>query len=79
MASETERKKREAEFDNNFVRNISEIVYRDRLGEDDTRRMLLKDGDSGEKLRERSVSYDSLTRSYLRAFKSARRNQAEAI
>lgn len=59
--------KREAEFDAEQVRNISEAVYRDRLGPKDEARMLEQDGDGGKKLRERAGSYDALTRSYLRA------------
>ena len=47
------------------VRDISEAVYRLRLGKDDTQRMLAKDNDDGAKLRERAESYDSLTRAYL--------------
>lgn len=49
------------------VRDISERVYRDRLGESDVASMIAKDGDGGLKLRERAVSYDALSRCYLRA------------
>lgn len=49
------------------VRDVSEAVYRMRLGKDDVRRMLEKDGDGGVKLRERAEVYDSLTRDYMRA------------
>ena len=59
--------KREPEFDPKMVRDISETVYRERLGEGGADRMIEKDADSGEQLRERAGSYDSLTRSYLRA------------
>ena len=65
--SAQEAKKREPEFDNEVVRDISEAVYRDRLGAEDVLRMIAKDGDTGQKLRDRSSSYDSLTRSYTRA------------
>ncbi|RPH48875.1 hypothetical protein EHM76_00295 [bacterium] len=47
------------------VRDISEKVYRVRLGDDDVRRMLEKDDDGGKKLRSRAGSYDPLTRAYL--------------
>ncbi len=50
-----------------LVRDISERVYRDRLGAGEVASMIAKDGDGGVKLRERSVSYDALTRAYLRA------------
>lgn len=49
------------------VRDISERVYRIELGPVDTARMIAKDKDNGEKLRNRAKSYDSLTRSYLKA------------
>lgn len=63
-------KKREPEFDAGLVRAISEAVYRERLGEGGAARMIAEDADDGEALRERSASYDSLTRSYLRAIKA---------
>jgi hypothetical protein len=66
-------KKREPEFDVEHVRDISERVYRDLLerdsGEGAVARMIAKDCDSGEKLRDRAGQYDRLTRSYLRALK----------
>lgn len=46
-----------------YVRDISEAVYRVRLGEDDTARMIAVDG--AEKLRKRAACYDILTRVYL--------------
>ena len=52
---------------NEWVRDISEAVYRDRLGADDTARMIAKDGDTGQKLRNRAGGYDSLTRTYIAA------------
>jgi hypothetical protein len=50
------------------VRDISEAVYRHRLG-DGGKRMVELDGDDGTKLRARAIVYDSLTRSYLKVFK----------
>lgn len=54
-------------FAADYIRDISEKVYRDQLGADDTARMIEKekDKDNGQKLRNRAASYDSLTRSYL--------------
>ena len=49
------------------IRDISVQVYMDRLGKDDTKRMLEKDADAGKKLRGRAAAYDPVTRSYLRA------------
>lgn len=48
-----------------FIRDLSERVYRRELGEDDTRRMIEKDKDNGERLRARAMSYDKLSRAYL--------------
>ena len=56
------------EFTDEEVRKYSEHVYRQRLGEGDTKSMIAKDGDNGEKLRNRSKAYDQLSRCYLRAF-----------
>jgi hypothetical protein len=61
--------KRDAEFPPDLVSKISEVVYRERLGPGGAESMIKKDGDDGSKLRGRSSSYDSLTRSYLRAIK----------
>lgn len=51
------------------VAAISEAVYRRRLiadsGKDAPKRMIEKDGDNGEKLRNRARAYDPLTRVYL--------------
>ncbi len=47
------------------IRDISETVYRLRLGDEDVARMSKKDADNGEKMRERAASYDTLTRAYL--------------
>jgi len=65
------RPKSEPEFDANRVRDVSELVYRDRLGPVECANMIEKDGDGGAKLRERAGSYDSLTRCYLRALRDA--------
>jgi hypothetical protein len=62
------KKVRVPEFDETLVRNLSEHVYRQRLGEEDTASMLEKDGDGGAKLRERAKCYDAFSRDYLRAF-----------
>lgn len=48
-----------------FIRDLSEKVYRESLGADDTARMIEKDKDSGEKLRARAACYDKLSRTYL--------------
>jgi len=52
--------------DAKVVRDISERVYRERLGKDATARMIGDDGDGGVKLRARAGSYDGLTRVYMR-------------
>lgn len=56
-------------YDSNFIRDISEKVYKMRLrqesGSDAVERMTAEDGDAGEKLRNRAVIYDGLTRVYL--------------
>lgn len=49
------------------VRDISVAVYKERLGPTETASMLENDGDGGAKLRHRAASYDSLTRSYMKA------------
>ncbi len=66
--SETKRKGRAKEFDDTTVRDLSEHVYRQRLGDDDLATMLEKDADDGTKLRARAGAYDQLSRCYLRAF-----------
>ncbi len=51
-----------------FIRDLSEKVYRAKLeGEckGNVERMIEKDGDQGQKLRGRAVSYDALSRGYL--------------
>lgn len=50
-----------------YIRDLSEKVYRSRLGEQGAARMMSDDKDSGEKLRNRASSYDPLTRAYLQA------------
>lgn len=58
---------RVAEFPAERVRDFSEAVYRERLGERDAASMIAKDGDNGERLRERAAAYDPVTRAYMRA------------
>jgi len=53
-------------FSAEYVRDVSEMIYRDRLGEKDVASMIEKDGDGGVKLRQRAGCFDSLTRSYLK-------------
>lgn len=48
-----------------FIRDLSEKVYRESLGEYDTARMIEKDGDGGKALRSRASCYDKLSRTYL--------------
>lgn len=58
-------------FDPEYIRDLSERVYRLRLEQDSSGnvdRMIAKDKDSGEKLRARAASYDPLTRAYLKVF-----------
>ena len=54
-------------FSPSYIRDLSEKVYRSRLGARDAASMIEKDRDSGEKLRSRAGSYDPLTRAYLDA------------
>lgn len=49
-----------------YIRDLSERVYRDQLGPADAASMITKDKDDGQKLRARATSYDRLTRAYLR-------------
>lgn len=61
---------RTQEFDPEHVRDISEAVYRDRLGKDEAAKMVAKaKGDVGI-LRRNASSYDGITRSYLRVLKA---------
>lgn len=64
-------KERKVCFDPEYVRDISERVYRERLcdasGDGAVQRMVAKDGDGGQKLRGRAASYDVLSRAYLKA------------
>lgn len=48
-----------------FIRDLSEKVYRKNLGADDTARMIEKDADNGDKLRSRAACYDKLSQTYL--------------
>lgn len=53
-----------------YIREVSEMVYRIRLEQDcagNVERMIAKDEDGGEKLRNRAGAYDPLTRAYLQA------------
>lgn len=55
-------------FDPSHIRDISERTYRHRLEQDcagNVARMIEKDEDNGEKLRNRAAAYDPLTRAYL--------------
>lgn len=53
------------EHDAETVRAISVAVYKRRLGEYDTARMIADDGGDEAKLAERAGSLDILTRAYL--------------
>lgn len=56
-------------FDPNYIRDMSEAVYRHRLEQDcpgNVERMIEKDEDQGQMLRNRAASYDPLTRAYLK-------------
>lgn len=56
-------------FEPNYIRHLSEQVYRVRLEHDcegNVARMIAKDKDNGEKLRNRAAAYDPLTRAYLK-------------
>lgn len=55
------------EFDAELVRDLSEAVYKERLGPANLTKMLDEDGP--EKLRANAGSYDTLSRAYLRAFR----------
>ena len=62
-------KERKPSFDPEYIRDISERVYRLRLEQDcpgNVDRMVKKDQDEGQKLRNRASSYDPLTRVYLK-------------
>lgn len=67
----TERAAREKRptFDPEWIRDVSEAVYRLRLEQDapgNIDRMIEKDEDQGERLRGRAAAYDPLTRAYLK-------------
>lgn len=62
-------KERKPTFDPEYIRDISEQAYRLRLEQDNSgnvERMIAKDEDDGEKLRNRAGAYDPLTRAYLK-------------
>lgn len=55
-------------FDPAYIRSVSEKVYRIRLEQEcsgNVDRMIAKDEDGGQKLRNRAGQYDPLTRAYL--------------
>jgi hypothetical protein len=65
-------------YSDDYVRDISEAVYRIRLGDDAVRRALA-DPDRGETwLRNGAGSYDVLTRAYLDTLNSVGLRQREA-
>jgi hypothetical protein len=67
----TMNKQPRATYDPEYIRDLSERVYRLRLEQDsagNVARMIEKDEDGGEKLRNRAGSYDALTRAYLKVF-----------
>lgn len=56
-------------YDPTYIRDVSEQAYRVRLEQDcpgNVARMIEKDKDNGEKLRNRAAAYDPLTRAYLK-------------
>jgi hypothetical protein len=59
--------KRAAGFDATLIRDLSEAVYRDRLGRSDAASAIAKSGEAV--LRKRASVYDPITRSYLKALK----------
>lgn len=63
-------KEKKPTFDPEYIREISERVYRINLNRDSgdgaPERMIEKDKDNGEKLRNRAGAYDKLTRTYLK-------------
>jgi hypothetical protein len=66
-------KERKPAFSSELIRDISERVYRIKLedssggGSGAVQRMIDRDKDGGEKLRNRAGAYDPLTRAYLEA------------
>lgn len=62
-------KERKPTFDPEYIRDLSEQAYRLRLDQDcpgNAVRMIEKDKDEGQKLRNRAGAYDPLTRAYLK-------------
>jgi hypothetical protein len=64
------REPKEPDFDPELVTSVSEIVYRERLGETDAAKMIADDGDGGVKFRKRAAAYDALTKAYIRAIQA---------
>lgn len=61
-------RERKPTFDPGYIRDLSEKVYRILLEADcagNVERMIEKDKDCGQKLRNRAGYYDRLTRAYL--------------
>ena len=61
-------KERKPTFDPEYIRDLSEKVYRIRLEQEcpgNVARMVEKDEDNGQKLRNRAAFLDPLTRVYL--------------
>ena len=63
-------KEKKPTFAPDYIRDISEQVYRIRLEQDcagNVARMIEKDEDEGQTLRNRAAAFDPLTRAYLKA------------
>lgn len=60
------KRERRPMFDPEYIRDISEKVYRIELGPGGADRMVAKDKDGGKKLRNRAAFYDGVTRTYLK-------------
>lgn len=58
-------KEKEPTWNPDFIRDLSEKVYRASLDAGDVERMIEKDKDGGVKLRNRAGCYDKLSRVYL--------------
>lgn len=70
VSAKKEPRERKPTFDPEYIRDISEAIYRARLEQDcrgNVDRMIEEDEDCGEKLRNRAGQYDPLTRLYLAA------------
>lgn len=68
----TERKfvPRAPAYDDAFIADLAERVYRLQLGPKDAASMVAKDGDDGTKLRRRAQSYGPIVRDTLAALRS---------